>query len=240
MKKIKIQAILIALLMTGMFACMQEEEVGPTEMLEVSESKVHPGDDGSGEILSRCGPLASTSTNTIWADIPYQSSVSMNIADTKTFQTNFVCDATEYYWTVDDQATLTTTGPTANLQGMYLIWYPPGGCKDFNKKWTSSNPLFSGTTDHKEEVCFWLKTYGSLPVGIYEAKLKVQANNSPTYAEISVYVSDVRYCIDSSYDCSGDKLPQINQDLASGAGAGGNDNGPGSGSGNNAPGDDEG
>ena len=199
MKNFKIQSILITIIMMSLFACTQEEEIGPDEMVETSESKVS-SDGDTGEILSRCGPLTTTSTTTVWADTPYQNSVSMNIAETKTFQTDFVCGATEYYWTVDDQATLTTTGPIVDLQGIYLIWYPPGGCKDFNKKWSSGNPLFSGT---KEEACSWLSTYGSLPLGTYVSKLKVQANNSPTYAEIPVYISGVEYCIDSSNGCSG-------------------------------------
>lgn len=181
MKNLKIlNSTVLIVLISLMFSCSQEEEIAPAEISDVES--VIPGN------ISGCEAY----TATVWADTPYQNSISMSHGQSKTFRTNKVCGATSYTWTVDDQASISTSIPSIQLSGLSLVWLPAGGCKDFNKKWTSSNPLFTG-------ACGWV---GQIPYGTYASKIKVKANNSSVSVTLPVYVSGVELCIESD-PCKG-------------------------------------
>ena len=132
--------------------------------------------------------LCRNQTDMLWADAPYQNSINILHHEDKLFRTNPVCGATSYTWTVGDGASMTTTSPSVLLRGRDLVWLPAGGCYDFNKKWTSYNPLFN-----KKYPCNWP---GSHPLGYYTTSLTVKANNSSSSVTLPVIVDDVEVCID--------------------------------------------
>ena len=172
LKKLK---LLIMVPMFGLAMSCTQEEVAP------ASAQLPESENMRLIITENCNE-----TRTVWADTPYQNSITIDAYGSKRFYTNQVCGATSYTWTVDDQASMTTSTPYVDLQGNYLVWLPPGGCKDFNKKWTSDNPFFN-----KENPSAWP---GGIPYGTYKSKIKVKANNSSRYVELPVNVTSVEFC----------------------------------------------
>lgn len=128
-----------------------------------------------------------SSTTEIWAETRNVSSIDIRYAETKIFRTNAVCNATSYTWTVGGQASLVTNVPYVSLKGRDLVWYPPGGCLDFNEDWTPYNPI----TD--PEIGNGNGPGEPIPYGYYETTLTVQANIGGTFT-IPVTIQDVAKC----------------------------------------------
>ncbi|MGB3463832.1 MAG: hypothetical protein WBA74_01120, partial [Cyclobacteriaceae bacterium] len=106
MKKYNVlSAIFMMVMACFLFSCSTEEEINPF----------------SGDDLSIAEPEATTLNR--GAISPSFST--MGYFETRTFTTLAVPGATTYTWTVDDQASRTTTEPSITVQGMYLIWLPP-------------------------------------------------------------------------------------------------------------------
>lgn len=120
------------------------------------------------------------------------TSITMNQYDKFVFYTTPVCNATEYTWIVDGQASMTTTSFSIELEGLYFLWLPPDGCGGFNGKWEAYNPLFNASNPCWEGI----------PLGRYTSSLEVIANTSPVSHIIPVIVENVEYCREGSFDCS--------------------------------------
>ena len=123
----------------------------------------------------------------------YASSITINQYNSQLFYTNVVCGATEYTWTVDGQASMTTSVPSINLEGRYFLWLPPDGCGGFNGKWEAYDPFFN-----PNNPCA-----SGIPRGRYTSSLEVRANNSSVSMIIPIIVEDVEFCRDDTQECSG-------------------------------------
>ena len=144
-------------------------------------------------------PSCETASTRVWADQQWVDQIDIDAYQDKRFYTNEVCGATSYTWTVDKQASITTSTPYIDLRGRDLVWRPAGGCEDFNKKWTSSNPLFD-----PKFVDTWKENYGSIPTGFYSSEIKVKANTSATSISLPVVVSNIQPCFEMEI---GDGIP---------------------------------
>lgn len=168
--KATVLPVLAALLL---FACNPEEEITPDLSIDHQESL----------------------TRTPQPVVVQPVTKTINYHDYFTIRTTRVPGATKYYWTVDDQATITTSLPEITLRGRDIVWLPPGGCKDFNKNWTSGNPLFN-----KSDLCSW---QGQIPLGTLKVKFSSKAENSTVKIDNTIYVVGVELCRDSD-SCKGD------------------------------------
>lgn len=135
-------------------------------------------------------PTCSPTTYTLWADTPYQNSVTMQHFDTKTFYTNVVCGATSYTWTVRGGGSIVTTTPQVTLMGRDLVWLPPGGCAEFNQYWTPYNPWLANPNNN-----------GGFTVnehyGMFQTTLSVKSDVSD-YVTLPITVHNVENCREGS------------------------------------------
>lgn len=136
------------------------------------------------------GQLCRNVTNSLWTETEGQSSIQININQTKTFRTRPVCNATSYTWTVGGGGSVTTSTNFVDFEGQDLVWLPPGGCDEFNENWTSYNPAFD-----KDDPESWPGTH---PLGYYETTLSVHSNLTSSYT-VPVRIDNVEFCYEPAW-----------------------------------------
>ncbi|WP_420577110.1 hypothetical protein [Ekhidna sp.] len=122
----------------------------------------------------------------LWTTTPWVNEINISVTDINiTFNTNEVCGATSYTWTVGNDASITSNGPSITLDGGDLLWLPAGGCDDYNDNWTSSNPLFN-----PDYPGGWS---GQYPTGTYHTTLSVRSNLTSA-ATVNLNISGAEFC----------------------------------------------
>ena len=134
-------------------------------------------------------------TNMLWTTQPWANSITVHVSEINvTFHTNEVCNASSYTWTVGNEASITTTGPSLTVDGNDLLWLPAGGCDDYNDNWESDNPAFN-----PDYPGGWL---GSYPTGTYHTTMSVRSNLTSA-ATLPLSIEGAEFCSDGIGEIGG-------------------------------------